>query len=313
MKKFKLLALALGLMTLTFASCGEEEKEKQDVIVSILKNGSIDYWKQVTKGIEEECASKGLGTVFFYTNTDADLLNQRVLTSGIEKLESDYNIKGVIIAPIFTDNDHSVEQALADYVGSDIPVVVIDSPIDEDDSPLKNIYKAYVGTDNEAAGEELAKKITNKGDILVARIEASIPTKARIEGFEKGTDNEIEYWDANDSERPSAMEEQLKKYPAINDVVFLNGNLCKSVFNSSTLQKKNVYTFDAYEEFIISLQDGGCIKGIMAQNTFEMGRKAVSSLFDYIKNKNIYIPTIYITKDNLKSSDVKPFMDYFGL
>lgn len=313
MKKFKLLALALGLMTLTFASCGEEEKEKEDVIVSILKNGSIDYWKQVTKGIEEECASKGLGAKFFYTNTDADLLNQRVLTSGIEKLESDYNIKGVIIAPIFTDNDHSVEQALADYVGSDIPVVVIDSPIDEDDSPLKNIYKAYVGTDNEAAGEELAKKITNKSDILVARIEASIPTEARIEGFEKGTDNEIEYWDANDSERPSAMEEQLEKYPAINDVVFLNGNLCKSVFSSSTLQKKNVYTFDAYEEFIISLQHGGCIKGIMAQNTFEMGRKAVSSLFDYIKNKNIYIPTIYITKDNLKSSDVKPFMDYFGL
>ena len=53
------------------------------------------------------------------------------------------------------------------------------------------------------------------------------------------------------------------------------------------------------------------LKGIMAQNTFEMARKAVNAVITNAKQGEM-VPTFYITEDNLNDPAVKPFLDFYG-
>ena len=52
------------------------------------------------------------------------------------------------------------------------------------------------------------------------------------------------------------------------------------------------------------------MKGILAQNTFEMGAKAVEAVLNNSKEDQ-WISPIYITKDNLDDPSVKPFLDFY--
>ena len=74
---------------------------------------------------------------------------------------------------------------------------------------------------------------------------------------------------------------------------------------------KNVYTFDVYEEFLDELIAGStCLKGIMAQNTFLMTRKAVEAALAAAKEGEL-VPAFFITGDNLLDPNVKPFLEYY--
>lgn len=61
-----------------------------------------------------------------------------------------------------------------------------------------------------------------------------------------------------------------------------------------------------------ALIDGKVIKGILAQDTFGMGKQAVDAVFDAGVKNPLYVDPVYITKDNLSSPEVKPFIDYFN-
>ena len=321
MKKSKSIisiATAIAAAIFTLVGCDKETvpvNPGQDAVVAVFKNGSIDYWRQIATTVTSECEARGVKPIISYVNDDSDADGQFAIVSGLRELKSYYNIKGVIIAPVFTKDDHRVEKALADFAGNDIPVIVIDSPIDNDASPLKDTYKAYVGTDNAAAGAQLANAcgVTDASSILAARVAASIPTGARYEGFCKEIGATVPLWETVDLDTPESFSAELAKHPGATNLVFFNGNLCNSV--KAAFDGVDVYTFDVYEQFLLDLKNPATspIKGIMAQNTFEMGRQAVTAIFSTTAEKNIYIPTIYITSDNLYSSDVKPFLDYYNI
>ncbi len=312
------IVAAMAAVLLTLVGCDKEVSPvnpSQDVVVAIFKNGSIDYWRQIATTVKSECEASGVKPIISYVNDDSDADGQLAVVAGLKELKSYYNIKGVIIAPVFTKDDHRVEKALADFAGNDIPVIIIDSPIDSDASPLKNTYKAYVGTDNAAAGTQLARAcgIKDASSILAARVAASIPTKARYNGFCNEIGVTVPIWETIDLDTPENLKAELAKHPEATNLVFFNGNLCNSV--KAAFDGVDVYTFDVYEQFLLDLKNPATspIKGIMAQNTFEMGRQAVNAVFSTTAEKNIYTPTIYITSDNLYSSEVKPFLDYYNI
>lgn len=318
MKRLKFLSVLITLVVtvIAFVACGDDEtnapQTKKDAVVAIFKNGNIDYWKQIATTVTTECKRLGVEPIISFIDDDSDAGGQLAAVSLIKNLSEGYNIKGIIAAPVFTATDHRVESKLAEVAGRSIPIIIIDSPVDEASSPLNGIYKAYVGTDNKAAGRLLAQKcgIKDPSAIFTARVAISTPTVDRYSGFCEVMGQELPLWETVDLDTPENFTAELAKHPNAKDIVFFNGNLCNSV--KSAFKDVNVYTFDVYEQFLTDLKNPeSSIKGVMAQNTFEMGRQAVNAIFGSVSEKNIYIPTIYITSENLDADEVKPFFDYY--
>ena len=104
------------------------------------------------------------------------------------------------------------------------------------------------------------------------------------------------------------VEEVLDQYDTF---VFFNGSALTPVFDLLKENEKTIYTFDVYGSTLKELQAGGTyLKGILAQNTFEMGAKAVDAVLSNSKEDQ-WISPIYITKDNLDDPSVKPFLDFY--
>ena len=302
---------------LFMASCSDDDNDssdKKEAVVVYFKNGTMDYWKQMETAIKEECKAKNYEVLVSYVTDDSDIDGQLAEVSKFSEYQKKYDVKGVIIAPIYIDGNHKVEEQLAKFVGSNIPVIVVDSPVDEKNNPLKNAIKAYIGTDNMNAGKNLAETVNAKAStILAARLKNSIPTIARYEGFCEGVGSEVAIWETNyDKATPTEMAELIKQNPDVQNLVFFNGGLCSSVLEAC--KDMNVYTFDAYKPlFENMLSDNGYVKGIVAQNTFEMGRLAVLAITDSAVKGEILVPTIFISPKTIMTEEARPFMEYFGM
>lgn len=317
MKKTLFTLTTLILSMVSFCSCSNDDDNivKTDAVVAILKNCNVDYWQQIAKNIQSECEKKDMTPIITFNNENADVDGQLANVATLNQLSQKYNIKGIIVAPVFTDSDHRVEEAVAKFAGKSIPVVVVDTPLDEKASPLKDIYKAYVGTDNKQAGEQLASIIGKDAasTILIAKVESSVPSMERYQGFCNIMQQQIPTWETEDVDTPENLQSQLALHPGVQNLVVFNGSLCNAIVSATT--GLNVYTFDVYKEFLLLLQTPAqcSIKGVVAQNTFQMGSRSVQAITEIIQDKNLFVPTIYITADNLNATEVQPFMEYYNL
>lgn len=311
MKKFMFLFAAMLTAMLSFNSC---KKDNPDAIAVILKNQNSDYWKQIAKAVEDECKNYGVTPLIYFNNLDGDADAQLAAIAALGKAGSSYNIKGVIVAPVFSQGDHRVEVAVKNFAGTNIPVVVIDTPLDDNVSPLTSICKAYVGTDNRTAGEQLAATIGADlaPTVMAARVSSSAPAKERYEGFCSVMRQEIPLWETDGADTPENFKKQLANYPDVCNVVFMNGTICESVISAT--DGLGVFTFDVHKSFLEDLKDGSSsIRCVVAQDTFEMGSNSVKAIFRNSGDKKVFIPTFNITRDNLKSAKVKPYLDYFNI
>lgn len=307
--------LLLALMSVTgFTSCNKED-QKMDAVVAILKNSGVDYWQQIAKAITEECGRQGVKPIITFNNENADVQGQLAHVAELDELKKNYDIKGIILGPVFTQSDHRVEQGVADFAGRDIPVVIIDTPLDEQNSPLKDTYHAFVGTDNKTAGRQMAQQcgISDPSTLLICKVVSSVPADERYKGFCEEMQQNVPAWSVDDVDTPENLRAELAKHPGVKNLVFFNGSLCNSV--TEAFDGLDVYTFDAYAAFLKDLQNPqtAAIKGVMLQNTFQMGEQAVKAIFSPVTEKNIYIPAIYLTSSNLNAPEVKPFMTYYNL
>lgn len=310
MRKLLFLASMFIAMTFGMTGCSNDDKpveEKQKAMVAILKDSDFDYWHQVAQGFSDECNSKGLVPLIFYTNDEADSKAQADIVSSLNKYE--YDIQGIAFAPIWTENDHAAEEAVADFASKQgIPVTIVDSPIDYKTSPLKDIYVSYVGSDNNAAGRELAEAISCSADsILVVRDENSTPTLERLEGIRTVKGETIKLWNTS-IDGIDNIGDHLDN--GIKCVVFLNGHLCKEALDVIGIY--DVYTFDIYYEYSMLHDEEISIKGIISQNPIEMGHECVKDLISAPEEKNHIIPTILFDRKSVQNppAEAQPLIDY---
>lgn len=307
--------LIIALIGVTGINSCKKDNQKTDAVVAILKNSGVDYWQQIAKAITEECGRHGVKPIISFNNENADVEGQLSHVAELDELKKNYNIKGIIVGPVFTASDHRVEKGVADFAGRDIPVVIIDTPLDEEVSPLKDTFRAFVGTDNVAAGRQMAQQcgISDLSTLLICKVVSSIPADERYEGFCEEMQQELPAWSVDDVDTPENLLAQLAKHPGVKNLVFFNGSLCDSV--TEAFDGLDVYSFDVYASFLRDLQnpETGAIKGVMAQNTFQMGEQAVKAIFTPATRKHIYIPTLYLTPSNLDAPEVRPFMEYYDM
>ena len=261
--------LICGASVFTACSSNEDNHAMPDGntpgIAMIVKNGQIDYWRQIETAFRGICQEKGMEAYYYATTSDNAYQEQASAVKELRKLGSEA-LKAIVFAPCYGVHDESTETevaALAKERG--IPVVILDSPV-KADSPLYSC--PYFGTDNAAAGKAMAEMVA--ADEVAVFAMAPGPGIERADAFKvlKPAATVYPIGDNAISEVQSALAE-------FDDFVFFNGSPLLDVLPMLKAAGKRVYTFDAYGDFLDELIAGSpCLRGVMAQNTFGMTRKS---------------------------------------
>ena len=272
-------------------------------IAMIVKDGQIGYWRQIETAFRGICQEKDLAAYYYATSAESAYEEQLAAVAELRKLD-DKKLKGIIFAPSYGLNGESAEAevaALAKERG--IPVIILDSPVSAT-SPLASY--PYIGTDNTAAGQAMAEKVM-ADKVAAFVIETNRPGMERAEAFKALKADAVIYQTGK-----KATDEVQALMDEYDTFVFFNGNCLVDAIPMLKAAGKRVYTFDAYGEFLDELIAGSAFfKGVMAQNTFGMTRKAVEAILTNARQGEM-VPTFYITDDNLNDDNVKPFLDFFG-
>lgn len=308
MRKSFLTVAAMCLAAIVFVAC---DQKKEDAVMVILKMQDTDYWAQVASAIDKECAAQNVNAVIRFTTSDADYQSQ--LNALDEIAELDYNYKGIIAVPIYSEGNHQVETRIAGLAGElNIPVIIIDTPVNESESPLAGKYRTFVGTDNVEAGKLLGEQIDVPAEnILSVRSKASNAGKLRYDGF-TAVVGSTSLWEATEAEAAN-LDQKAEEYPEASCIVCFNGSMSCHADVLATLEDngKEVYTFDVFKANLQSLREGGAVKGILAQNTFEIGKQAVDAVFNAAVKNPSYIAPVYLSQEDADSDDLKAFIEFY--
>jgi len=311
MKKMMNWVLAATLCicgAIVFTSCSSHDDNPAGpdagtpAIAMIGKIGHVDYFKQIESAFRSACEDNGVEALYYTTASENTHQEQIAIVNELKQLEGK-QLKGIIYAPSYGPAGESADAEVAAFARQrGIPVIIIDTEL-KAGSPLAG--SPYFGTDNAAAGRELAGKVA--ADKVAAFVQSNSIALERAEAFKAVKPATTIY--PVDEAAKSAVEAVIDEY---DDFVFFNGHILSSVLNLLKEKGKNVYTFDVYGEFLDELIAGNThFKGIMAQNTFGMARKAVEAVLSGAAQGEM-IPTPYITSSNLGDDSVLPFLQYYG-
>ena len=299
-KLFWILTVAL----LAFTACHTEAPDNDPVgIAMIVKNGQIDYFRQIETSFREVCQEKGLEAYYHFTSADNAYQDQLTAVTELRKLGKSA-LKGIIFTPSYGINGENAEAEVAALAAErGIPVIILDSPVSKN-GPLASC--PYIGTDNTAAGEAMAKLVSADNVAAFALING--PGIARATAF-KALKPDTEVFRVSDNCNDE-VQAALDKY---DDFVFFNGNDLVDVLPMLKAAGKRVYTFDVYGEFLDELIAGSlCLRGVMAQNTFAMARKAVEAVLAANGKPGEMVPTFYLTTSTLDAEEAQPFLKFYG-
>ena len=300
-KLFWILSVAL----FAFTACNTEGPDSESAgIAMIIKDSSLDYWQQIESTFRSVCQEKGLNAYCISMSSNTTYTEQIAAVQELRKLNKNA-LKGIIFTPCYGPNGENAEAEVADLAKErSIPVIILDTHV-KPTGPLASC--PFIGTDNAGSGKDLAEKV------MAERVAAF--AKANTPGTERGKafitikpDTKL----VTVSE--PATSDVLSELDNYDNFVFFNGSTLADADVFSALKKagKSVYTFDIYEKFLDELKQGdNYIKGIMAQNTFVMARKAVEAVLTNAREGEL-VPIFYITSSNLKDSDVEPFLRYYN-
>ena len=278
-----------------FTSCTSSNDNPVDAetgasgIVMIGKLGQVEYWQQVESAFRTACEEADVEALYYTTTTENAYQEQVAAVEQLKQLTGK-RLKGIVYAPAHGLNGESADAEVAAYARQrGIPVVILDTPL-KAGSPLAG--SPYLGA--------LAAEV--KADRVAVFAMQNGAATERAEAFKAVKPGATVY--PVDENANSDVEAVIDEY---DDFVFLNGNTCAEALSMLKAKGKNVYAFDAYEEFLDELIAGNAhFKGIMAQNTFGMTRKAVDAIMGET------VPAFFITWGNLGDDRVKPFLDFYG-
>ena len=155
------LAAILICGTSVFTACTNDDNPVDGEtgasnIAMIVKNGQIDYWRQIETAFRDVCQEQDLEAYYYATSAENAYKEQLAAVEKLRKLDNK-KLKGIIFTPSYGVNGESAEAEVAALARErGIPVIILDSPVSAT-SPLASY--PYFGTDNTAAGKAMAEKV----------------------------------------------------------------------------------------------------------------------------------------------------------
>ena len=322
--------VVVGIAVALLAGCKKDETgggggaattgpSQTEIKVAVIPKGTTHaFWRAVEAGADQ--AGKDTGaTVIWKGPVKED--DRQAQIQVVQQFVGD-GISGIVVAPL----DSKALLSPVQLAGSQkIPVVIMDSALDGE---VGKDFVSFVATDNhkggELAGEELARLLNNKANVVLLRYaEGSASTEAREAGFLEAIakhpdikiiDKEHHGGATSDSAAKNALNmiDTIKQA----DGIFTPNESTTSgmlvVLRTAGLSgQKKFVGFDATSDLVKALQNGD-LQALVAQNPYKMGYECVKTLVDHIHGQKVEqrVDTgVYlITKDNLNDPQIQDLL-----
>ena len=260
----------------------------------ILPSRKTGFWGDVYQGIDAisaELADYGV-TLLCRSYTKYTAAVQLALID--ELLEE--GIAGLAIAAV---NDYAIQKRLNDLIAAEIPVVILNSEI-ENVTPLCYVGADYLFSGRTAAGILHLIAQERQTELLVLTGSASMLSHTmRITGFlQELTRLEMpchlieicKVYDRNESSNDCLAYEtaldMLHKHPETTAVFTVAGSVsavARAIKDAGMVGKVTHLSFDLNSETLPVLQDGS-LTAVIGQESFKQGYQPIKLLFDYLVN-----------------------------
>jgi ribose transport system substrate-binding protein len=304
-----LMALALASVLAGCNNQGEESATgapRKKLHLAFVANNVNDYWDVVRLGCDSAASQLGNVELDFRTPpartaaAQQDIVNQLV-ASGVD---------GIAISPIDADSE-------TDFLNS-IPTNVLLVCADSDAGKSKRV--CYIGTDNVAAGKQVAEllkaALPGGGKIILFLANTNTENlKERAEGIASGlAGSNIQIVDMLADQSESTVAEKnaegaLAGHPDLAGMVGLNSYTGPAILLAARSAGKagqvKIICFDQDSDTLAAIAAGD-IYGTIVQKPFLIGSDSILEMGNYLRGEQkglaagkILIPARTITKDNI--------------
>ena len=284
-----IFAVVSSLLLLLVALPTGHAQKKQWHIAIVPKALTGEYWVRCKKGAEAAARQFGVKLTFIGPSAETEVDKQidiveNLITRGVDAIGIS-PCDGKALVPV-------IEKAIA----KGIPVVTVDS------DAKTNKRLAYIGTDNEKAGEiaakELAKLMDGKGKVLIIQgVPGAENLMQRVKGFKrviaKYPQIKIVSEQACQSDQTKALditENALTAHPDLGGIFGVNApgapGAAQAVKAAGKTGKVKIVGFDALPDTVRYCAEG-VIQAIVEQRPYRMGYLAVRYLKEALEGKKI--------------------------
>lgn len=259
------------------------------------------FWQAILDGVEEQTKGQDVSIQTVDPQADQSKMNDMVgdlVASGVN---------AIILGPYDTTGVQPALQAAAD---ANIPVINIDTPVDD-----QSLVKTVVASDNAKAGalvaEDMMSKLEKGSEIAVVHCPAGQACIDRLDGFKKEAGDYFKIVQELDGKGELATsltltEDILQANPNIKSIFGVNDPMALGAVQALAAHPEMnnvlVYGVDGSPDGKKAIKDG-TMTGTGAQSPATIGEKAAQAALDVIGGKtiekNIVVDTFLVTKDNV--------------
>lgn len=302
----------VALMTTALSGCGSAA-ESADGTTSGAADADIQigyvpstmnnpFWQAILDGINEQIDGESVSVRTVDPQADQSKMNDMVgdlIASGVD---------AIILGPYDTTGVQPALQAAAD---ANIPVINIDTPVDDID-----LVETVVASDNKKAGalvaEDMMERLDKGSDIAVINCPAGQACIQRLDGFKaKAGDyfNIVQELDGKGELATSLTltEDILQSNPDVKAIFGVNDPMALGAVQALAAHPEMgevlVYGVDGSPDGKTAVSDG-TMTGTGAQSPHKIGREAARAALDVLAgktvDKQIVVDTFLVTKDNVE-------------
>lgn len=307
MKKKRLFALLMaGAMAVSMTACSGSDKPANSGSGSgsnaggsaaggeggnyaiVVKSLADQYWVLLKAGAEAKAEELGVTVDVIGPNAESEVQQQADMIQN----KIGEGVDGLGVAPSNPDTVTTVLQQ-ADDAG--IPVIAVDT-----DLPDYANKKSFIGTGNEAAGEQGGKYAaelvgSGKKAVILRGRQGDTTHDQREAGFKKGLEAggveilEIKACDSEAEKAMNTMMDMMNRYEQIDIVCTTADSMAqgaqRAIENAGA--EIPVIGFDGTIPVAELIAQGSVIKGSVAQSPYDMGQLAVEKLVALSKGETI--------------------------
>lgn len=278
--------------------------DHQKNIAVLLRSSSDDYWNYVRKGADQAALEYDVTLQLHFPENDGDIEGQIRIANTI----LDSNPDAIIIA---ANSDAEFADILEEANRRRIPVIAVDSKL------TSGVTTAYVGSDNEAYGQEamkeMAKLLNYKGNLLIVDyMHAGINGAAREKGvYEQLSNfNDIEVVSTamcsrDVDECKKVIIKNIQQYKVDGILALMTTSSISSAMALKELDASDdikMVGFDSSIQLLELLQEGR-MESLFVQNAFSLGYLSVQYAAQAAEGQSIattfYRDMTIVNKENM--------------
>jgi len=309
--KFALLvASALVVLSAPLLASAQDKKPRVAFIPGI---ASDPFFKAMETGAVQ--AAKDLGLELLWQGSSVDYSPQEQIPFVDGALAND--IDALILVP--TD-PQSLQASVAKAQAQNIPVITVDTTVND-----QSWLTSHITGDNidggRLAAQTLAQQIGGKGQVFVIATSAAITTNnLRRQGFEEELAAhypeikivDTQYHNSQPAQATTITNTALLNYPDLKGIFTVDGTATLGAVaglrSSGRVGEVKLIGYDAYKAEIDALEDG-VVTALVAQRpgeeaalALQYAKQVITGEGDAVIEKNVVIPNIVLTKDNLEQN-----------